>query len=523
MGARTLAAVALASALAVTVAPSGPRGVGSYTLVQLIPGMSPEARGLLEAAGARTVVPELRLYRLRASAAAQVVPRLRDLAAVRLAEPDRQVGTLAVSDEPLAAEEWWRGVIGVAGLEPPPAPGIPVTIVDSGVDVTHPEFAGRPNLLMLNTQEPQPVGGRHGTGVASVIGAPVNGIGIAGVYPQADLRSWDAALGEGRRLQTSEIVGGILAAARQGRGVVNLSLGGPGPDPLIRQAVAAAVRRDVLVVAASGNDGAGGPVTYPAGYPHVLTVGAIGRDGAVARFSSRSRYVDLVAPGVGIVTAWPVNEEESPSGYLTSDGTSFAAPLVSGAAAWVWTVRPELDASQLFEVLRRSARDIDAPGRDDASGFGVLDVGAALAAPAPVRDPLEPNETPRELQPGGLARGIAPAPALTTKQRRANRLVARLDATEDPRDLYRVWIGRGATFSAATDATTDVDLSLWRGDVLDLTAPAGDRLARATTRGTGEQLTYVNPGAGGFFLLSVTTPRGVQDAEYTLRVTPRAL
>lgn len=523
MGACTRAAAALATVLAVTVAPSGPRDDGSFTLVQLRGEAGGAATRLLASNGAREIVPELRLYRLPAAEAARVVPRLRELSAVRYTAPDREIGTLAVAEEPLAVDEWWRGAIGITGLEPPPVPGVPVTIVDSGVDVTHPEFAGRPNLLMLNTQEPQPVGGRHGTGVASVIGAPVNGLGIAGIYPLADLRSWDAALGEGRRLQTSEIVGGIVAAARQGRGVVNLSLGGPGPDPLIRQAVAAAVRRDVLVVAASGNDGAGGPVTYPAGYPHVLTVGAIDRDGAVARFSSRSRFVDLVAPGAGITTAWPVNAEESPTGFITSDGTSFAAPLVSGAAAWVWTVRPELDATQLFEIMRRSARDIDAPGRDAASGFGILDVGAALAAPAPVRDPLEPNETPGQLQPGGLARGISPVPALTTKQRRTNRLVARLDAAEDPRDLYRVWIGRGARFAASALATTDVDLTLWRGDVLDLTAPAADRVARAITRGTGEELTYVNPGAGAFFLLSATTARGVSDAEYSLRVSSRAL
>jgi subtilisin family serine protease len=356
-----------------------------------------------------------------------------------------------------------------------------------------------------------------------VIGAPVNGEGIAGIYPQAELRSWDAALGEGRRLQTSEIVGGIVAAARRGRGVVNLSLGGPGPDPLIRQAVAAAVRRDVLVVAASGNDGPGGPVTYPAGYPHVLTVGATGREDTVAPFSSTSRFVDLVAPGMDMTTAWPINASESPTGYQVNDGTSFSAPLVSGAAAWVWTVRPDLDATQLFEIMRRSARDIDPPGRDDSSGFGILDVGAALSAPAPVRDPLEPNETPLELQPGGLARGIAPAGPLTTKAYRANRVVARLDAVEDPRDLYRVWVPRGTTFAAGATATTDVDLSLWRGDATDLTSPSSDRVARGILRGPDEQLAYVNRGPGAFFLLSVTAARGVPEAEYTLRVAARAV
>ena len=86
--------------------------------------------------------------------------------------------------------------IGVDGLTPP-GPGKPVTIVDSGIDVTHPEFAGRPNTATLNPQEPAPIGGEHGTAVASLVGAPANGAGIVGIYPQAVLRSWDAALGRG--------------------------------------------------------------------------------------------------------------------------------------------------------------------------------------------------------------------------------------------------------------------------------------------------------------------------------------
>ena len=101
-----------------------------------------------------------------------------------------------------------------------------MTIVDSGLDVSHPEFAGRPDIALLNAQEPAGVGGEHGTSVASVIGAPANGVGVIGIYPQATLRSWDAALGTGTRLESSDIAAGVLAAARAGHGVINLSLGG---------------------------------------------------------------------------------------------------------------------------------------------------------------------------------------------------------------------------------------------------------------------------------------------------------
>ncbi len=522
MVARAALAVALgAAAAAVAALAAAPTASSSYTLVQLRRAAGTAAVRLLERRGATEVAPELRLYRLPTADAARVLPRLRALGAVRHAGLDREAGTLTVTRtaaEPLAAEEWWLSVIGIDGLEPP-GPGIPVTVVDSGIDLTHPEFSGRPDLLMLNPQEPTPLGGRHGTAVASVVGAPVNGVGIAGIYPHAVLRSWDAALGEGLRLDTSDIVAGILAGARGGRGVINLSLGGPGPDALIQQAVAAAVRKGSLVVAASGNDGASGRLTYPASYPHVLTVGSVGMDGEVSGFSSQSRFVDLVAPGANITTAWPINASESPTGYRVSDGTSFSSPLVAGAAAWVWTLRPELDATQLFEIMRRSARDIGPPGRDNASGFGILNVGAALAAPAPVPDPLEPNETPDQLRPAGLAGGISPAPALTTKTKRTASLVARLTVAEDPRDLYRIWVPGGWTIAVTAQTDTDVDLGLWRADVsTSSTLASGDRLARGAARGPDERLRYTNTGAGAAFVLSVSMPGRVTDAQYTLRV-----
>ena len=251
----------------------------------------------------------------------------------------------------------------------------------------------------------------------------------------------------------------------------------------------------------------------------MLTVGALGRDGEVSGFSSQSHFVDLVAPGASITTAWPINASEAPTGYRVNDGTSFSSPMVAGAAAWVWTARPELDATQLFELMRRSARDIGPPGRDDASGLGVLDVGAALTAPAPVRDPLEPNETPEQLRPGGLARGIPPAPALTTKAKPTASLVARLTAFEDPRDLYKIWIPRGSTIAVSTQADTDVDLGLWPAVAsTSSTLSPGDRVARAAKRGTDDQLTYTNSGAGASYWLSVTMPSRVTDAQYTLRV-----
>jgi len=131
-----------------------------------------------------------------------------------------------------------------------------------------------------------------------------------------------------------------------------------------------------------------------------LTAGAIDQTGRPAYFSSGSQFVDLAAPGYSVPVAVPL--AFSPSGYDRYSGTSFASPLVAGATAWVWTVRPDLDPTQLFEVMRASAHDISISGFDPFSGFGRLDIPAALAAPAPARDPREPNEDISHVKPNGL-------------------------------------------------------------------------------------------------------------------------
>ena len=151
--------------------------------------------------------------------------------------------------------------------------------------------------------------------VASVIGAPLNGVGLVGIYPRAVLRSWDVAQGAGHASSTRrEISGGILAAARAGKGVINLSVGGDTRDLAIELAVSEAVASGSLVVAPSGNDGdRGNPIGYPAAFPHVTTVAATDRSGAVAAFSSRSPYVDIAAPGDDIVVASALGKNWRPA------------------------------------------------------------------------------------------------------------------------------------------------------------------------------------------------------------------
>ena len=509
-----LAAATAATLLA--VAPAGGATASRGTLVELTPGALCTDAAFVRASGGRVVAPELGLYAVPATHARRVVAALRQRGTLRLSTPDRQAGTLAVSDfgDPLVPTEWWRTAIGVDTLTPPVA-GKAVTIVDSGIDVTHPDFLDRQNTETLNPQEPAGIGGEHGTAVGSLIAAPANGVGLVGIYPEALLRSWDAARGTGTQLDTGEIVQGILAAANAGPGIVNLSLGSNEKELVIEQAVYEAARKGTLVVAASGNDGdMGNPLGYPASIPHVLTVGASDRSSRIAGFSSRSRYVDLAAPGVGIPIATAIG-----NGWREGDGTSYAAPLVSGASAWVWTVRPELDSTQLFEVMRRSAVDIGAPGRDDAAGFGLLSVPAALAYPAPTTDPSEPNDDVEFVRPGGLYDNDIPP--LTTPSKRTATVQARADRAEDPRDVYRVWLPKRGTVTATLTADTNLDLGLWKQGTASVIERivGNDRLAKASTAGTGERLTFANKGAGRYAYLAVVFGTGAAPAStYSLRV-----
>jgi subtilisin family serine protease len=454
---------------------------------------------LARAAGGMELAHELRIWRVPS----YEVGELRRAGVVRISRTERFIPTFAAAQlqatDPLVPTQWWRAAIGSDQVDAPGA-GKPVTIVDSGVDLTHPEFATRPNTTVLNEQTTTEVDEDHGTEVSSVVAAPNNGVGIVGIYPDAVLRVWDASpfgfLNEGAAIQ------GIYEAARRGAGVINLSFGGEDDDPLLDDAIRFAFRSGSLIVAAAGNDAlSGNPPNFPAFYPHVLTVGATNEAGQVASFSTISPTVDLAAPGVRIPVAEPMADDAS--GYIVASGTSFSSPLVAGAAAWVWTVRPELSNTQLFEVMRRSASDIAAPGFDNASGYGLLNLPAALKFKAPSRDPQEPNEKPRQIEPHGLfADGTPP---LTAPGRTAGSISARVDRSEDPIDLYRVWAPAGRTLRAQVTGSVLVRLL--------------ERTPRERTLAVGKHgvATYRNKGKG-LYLYAEVRP-AVRLAEYKLRLT----
>ncbi|MFJ8579160.1 type VII secretion-associated serine protease mycosin [Micromonospora sp. NPDC093277] len=264
--------------------------------------------------------------------------------------------------------------------------GVTVAVVDSGVDRTHPQLAGRV-LAGADFLDPGGDGTRdcagHGTGVASIITAtPRPGVAFRGLAP--DVRILPVRVSEqqvvegresGRTVGAADFARAIRWAVDHDADVLNLSVVLYVDNPAVRLAIAYAVRHDVVVVAAAGNlHDSGNPRPYPAAYDGVLGVGAIGADGVRSTFSQTGPYVDLVAPGSDVLMAAPGQ------GHHRAEGTSYATPFVAATAALLRQYRPELTAA---EVARRIVDSADpAPGSGGGSGAGVLNPYRAITESA---------------------------------------------------------------------------------------------------------------------------------------------
>ena len=432
------------------------------TLVELDRVRGPAVAGLLKRAGGELVSPPLQVWRVPTAAARHLLPALTHRRVVRSVTPDQPLdgdlwsGLFADLAEPLASSEWWIPHVG-ADRWKPPGPGVPLTVLDSGLDVSHEEFAGRPNTKTLNKQTfSEDESEEHGTAVSSVAAAPQNGVGIVGVYPRARLQSWDISpLGVptiGDELQ------GLAAVTGKGRGVLNISFGGTTYFAVEEHAILAAFSTGSLPVVSAGNfREILSPQEYPASFAHVLTVAATDQNDAVTVFSSASPSVDIAAPGLDIPVAVPVSLQ--PEGYITAGGTSVSTPIVSGAVAAIWTQRPRLDRTQIFELVRTSARDLAPAGRDPDTGFGILNLPAAKTARAPGVDPQEPNEDIYLVKPNGISRvGHVP---LTRPGRPQARFGARLDAADDPEDVYRVYLPARGRLTVTVKPSANVVVEVW--------------------------------------------------------------
>ncbi|MBM3271659.1 MAG: S8 family serine peptidase [Candidatus Sericytochromatia bacterium] len=253
-------------------------------------------------------------------------------------------------DDPLYAAQWFLPRIGVpeAWLAAAGRAFAPVTVavLDSGIDVTHPDLAGRatlgPTFVAGTSSSADDFG--HGTHVAGIIGARSgNGIGVAAVAPEVRLLAIKVLDARGGGT-LAEVIAGLDAARAAGAKVVNMSFGTTRRSALLDQAIARTLAAGIVVVAAAGNDGTD-IVHFPAATDGVIAVSAVDTADRRATFSSAGPQVRLAAPGVDIVSTG------RGARYAIASGTSQAAPVVAGAIATVLAFRPWLGTPDLAALL----------------------------------------------------------------------------------------------------------------------------------------------------------------------------
>jgi subtilisin family serine protease len=460
---------------------------------------------------------------------------LRGIRGIRYVEPLVTRRLAYTPSDPLVTKQWYLGFskfyspwVTLPSFEP-----IPVAVIDSGVDASHPDLAHK----LLDAESF--VGGSartdelgHGTFVAGLIGAGVdNGIGIAGLAPSAQLLVAKVVT-KSRAIPVEAEAKAIRWAVDNGARVINMSLGGirdpldPERDTYSRleaDAVAYAVSNGAVVVAAVGNSDQAPKspwefASYPAALPHVLGVSAVSDTGAVPTFSNRDRiYNDIAAPGLRILSSLPRSLTSrypscsdqgysicGPEEYREAQGTSFAAPQVSAAAAVLLSLRPTLFPEQVTQLLLATAVDLEfstgcsacGVGRDAYSGRGRLDVAAAVAALSkrlPERDFYETNDD-------------LGSRAYTT--RGANRRIhATVDFWDDQDDVYAITLDRNQPVYVGltgADPTVDLSLAFWLPKAVSLERVADSRYrVRTSARDGSRQYLSFRARRNGTFYIQV--------------------
>ena len=290
--------------------------------------------------------------------------------------------------------------------------GVLVAVLDSGIAYENfdryqqaPDLSSTsivPGYDFVNNDSHANDDGGHGTHVAGTIAQSTdNGVGVAGVAFGATLMPIKVLDSRGQG-SFDALAQGIMYAADQGARVINLSLSSRESSQLLADAIAYAVGKGTLVVGAAGNSG--GVVEYPAAYDGVLAVGSVEFEQDRARYSNFGPQVDVVAPGGD--TAADRNGDGYPDGILQQtfkgndatnfalyylEGTSMAAPHVSGLAAMLFALNPTATADQVRHAIESTALDLGPSGRDNDFGYGLVQAASAMAA---MGDTVPPPTTP---------------------------------------------------------------------------------------------------------------------------------
>jgi subtilisin family serine protease len=318
--------------------------------------------------------------------------------AVQAIEEDHRVRLDLTPNDTLWEAQWGPALIHApeAWATNTGSPDVIVAVLDTGIERQHSELAGQlwvnPDEIPDNHLDDDSNGyvddihgwnvlGEgsaaidddygHGTHVSGIIAARGNnGQGIAGMAWSSRLMVVKV-LDENGDGTYSGLATALAYAADNGARVANLSLGGPEPSQILKEAVDYARARRMLVVASSGNTNSA--IQFPAAYDHALAVAASTRYDDRASYSCYGPEADLTAPGSAILSTCMGDD------YCYKSGTSMAAPHVAGLAALLFAQEPTLSPAQVAQIMQETARDMDEPGWDPYTGWGRIDAYRALA------------------------------------------------------------------------------------------------------------------------------------------------
>jgi subtilisin len=310
---------------------------------------------------------------------------LREDPAVEFVEGDGQL-EIAQADAPTSIEyssSWGLQDIGAepVHLSNYTGKGVKIGVLDTGIDYKHPDLATNykgGHDFINNDDDPMDDNG-HGTHVAGILAAARNGKGVVGVAPDAELYAVKVSDSKGKG-SFSGLVEGINWAIENHMDIVTMSITGEGGSMALAKAVSTAYDDGLILVAAVGN-GNGEGVLYPAAYKDVIGVGSVNEDNALSSFSLTGSEVEIVAPGSAIKSTWPGGQ------YQLSSGTSMATPFVTGAIALLlgsdeqdWSYTGAVNGNgkwtndEVRQVLETTAKDLGDKGKDDSFGYGLLNL-----------------------------------------------------------------------------------------------------------------------------------------------------
>ncbi|MCL2153199.1 MAG: S8 family serine peptidase [Oscillospiraceae bacterium] len=260
--------------------------------------------------------------------------------------------------------------------------GVVVAVIDTGIDIYHPEFAGRILATSYNSHTDQ-VGldyvkdnHGHGTCVSGILAASsANNSGVYGVAPDVELLVIKADRPSDNKFEMASLLRAVNYAVENGADIINMSLGSPysaGAVDLEQKVIANAVNKGVTVVCAAGNDRTN-HAGYPAAYPEAIAVSAL-KQGCKFddTYSNYGSEIDISAPGTGIYST------ANGGAYTSMNGTSMACPNVAGVGALIKALHPEYTPQKIRAIICETAREAGKLGWDEYYGYGVVNAYAAL-------------------------------------------------------------------------------------------------------------------------------------------------